>query len=67
MCTNAACEGKLVNRISNFVSKSGMDITGLSKKTIEKLCSVGYVNSFLDIYNLRSKKLLTLEGFGRRK
>ena len=67
MCTNAACEGKLVNRISNFVSKSGMDITGLSKKTIEKLCSVGYVNSFLDIYNLHSKKLLTLEGFGAKK
>lgn len=67
MCTNAACEGKLINRISNFVAKSGMDITGLSKKTIEKLCSVGYVNSFLDIYNLSSKNLLTLEGFGKKK
>lgn len=66
-CTNAACEGKIVNKISNFVAKSGMDITGLSKKTIEKLCSVGYVNSFLDIYNLSSKNLLTLEGFGKKK
>lgn len=67
MCSNASCEGKLINRISNFVGKSGMDIAGLSKKTIEKLCSVGCVSSFVDIYNLHGKKLLTLEGFRGKK
>lgn len=69
ICDFPDCEGKLINKMSNFVSKSCMDIRGLSKKTIEKLITVGIINDFADIYVLKDKKqlLLSLDGFGKKK
>ena len=65
-CTNALCEGKLANHIDHFCSKSGLDIKGLSKKTIEKLIDWNYVNSLIDIFNLRQYRAewIKKEGFG---
>lgn len=69
MCSNPDCEGKMLNKICNFVSKAGMDIDGLSKKSIDKLIKVGLVNDYLDIYKLSIHRplLLTMEGFGVKK
>lgn len=66
ICTNALCEGKLANHIDHFCSKSGLDIKGLSKKTIEKLIDWNYVNSLIDIFNLRQYRAewIKKEGFG---
>lgn len=65
-CTNALCEGKLANHIDHFCSKSGLDIKGLSKKTIEKLIDWGYINSLIDLFNLRQYRTewIKKEGFG---
>ena len=65
-CTNVLCEGKLANHIDHFCSKSGLDIKGLSKKTIEKLIDWNYVNSLIDIFNLRQYRAewIKKEGFG---
>lgn len=65
-CTNALCEGKLANHIDHFCSKSGLDIKGLSKKTIEKLIDWGYINSLVDLFNLRQYRAewIKKEGFG---
>ena len=69
MCTNDSCKGKLLGRLSNFVSKEGMNIEGLSKKTLEKLIDVGVLSEYKDIYELKYHKtlLFSLEGFGRKK
>lgn len=69
VCDNVNCSGKQLNKICNFVSKAGMDITGLSKKTIEKLLDVGYITDYYSIFKLHEHKikLLTLEGFGKKK
>lgn len=69
MCINPDCQGKLLNKISNFVSRQGMNINGLSKKSIEKLISIGVLKNYLDIYHLKDKKtvLMTLDGFGKKK
>lgn len=69
VCTNLNCEGKILNKISNFVSRSGMNINGFSKKSIDKLITVGVIKDFTDIYKLKEKKtiLMTLEGFGKKK
>ena len=66
ICANASCEGKLANHIDHFCSKSGLDIKGLSKKTIEKLIDWGYVNSLVDIFNLRQYRAAWVkkDGFG---
>lgn len=56
LCTNPNCKGKLLGKLSNFVSKHGMDIAGLSEATLETLINKGYVTCFKDIYHLSNYK-----------
>lgn len=51
-CTNDSCHGKLLGRVSHFVSKKGMDIEGLSESTLEKFINLGWINNLFDVYNL---------------
>ena len=66
-CENEQCEGKLAQRIDYFAGKSGLDIKGLSRKTIEKLIDWGWVNSIKDIFLLHSHQMewMNQEGFGK--
>lgn len=68
MCSNNTCPGKLLGRLSSFVSKKAMNIDGLSEATLQKFIELGYVNDFLDVYNLKQykSKLLKLERFGKK-
>ena len=52
VCKNPNCEGKLVNKLDHFCGKKGLDIKGLSKATLEKLISWGWVENFIDIFML---------------
>ena len=52
ICKNSNCEGKLVNKLDHFCGKKGLDIKGLSKATLEKLVSWGWVENFIDIFML---------------
>lgn len=65
-CLNPECSGKLNKRIEHFCSKKGMDIKGLSKKTIEKLIDWEWLNSISDLYELSShrKDWINKAGFG---
>ena len=36
-CTNPDCPAKFISKLTNFVSKNGMDIKGLSENTLEVL------------------------------
>lgn len=53
VCKNQDCEGQLLNRVDHFVGKKGIDIKGLSKATIEKLISWGWVSEIDDIFDLQ--------------
>lgn len=66
MCTNQSCKGKLLGKLNTFVSKRGFDIRGLSEQTLSKFIELGWVNSFIDIFNLKNHKqeLVTFDGFG---
>ena len=55
-CDNDQCEGKLAQRIDHFCSKKGLDIKGLSRKTIEKLIEWGWINELNDIFKLDGYK-----------
>ena len=68
ICTNPECSGKLLSKLTHFVSKKGADINGLSEATIETLIDIELINSFIDIYRLKNHKdkLLTLPGFGKK-
>lgn len=65
-CANDNCEGKLAQRIDHFCGKKGLDIKGLSRKTIEKLIDWGWINELRDIYKLDGHKAewVSKEGFG---
>ena len=66
-CDNPNCEGKFINRLDHFCGKKGLDIKGLSKKTLEKLIDWGWVESLIDIFNLYSHQIewINKTGFGQ--
>lgn len=66
ICTNDNCKGKLLGRLTHFVSKNAANIDGLSEQTLEKFIGLGWLNSFEDIYNLKDHitEMLLMEGFG---
>lgn len=65
-CENPLCSGKLINRLDHFCGKKGLDIKGLSKKTLEKLIDWGWINSLEDIFKLQEHRneWIEKEGFG---
>ena len=65
-CNNPSCSGKLINRLDHFCGKKGLDIKGLSKKTLEKLIDWEWVSSLKDIFYLRKyqKEWIEQSGFG---
>lgn len=68
VCTNPNCKGKLLGKVSHFVSKKGMDIDGLSEETIKKFIELGWINTIYDVYNLSEhfEKLKSFSGFGKK-
>lgn len=63
-CNNPACPAQLVERISHFVSKAGLDIDGLGSKLIEQMISGGIIKDASDIFHITREQLLTLERMG---
>lgn len=65
-CTNEACKGRLLGKLSHAASKNALNIDGLSESTIEKFINLGWLNSIHDIYYLitHENEMKTLEGFG---
>lgn len=66
VCTNDNCKGKLLGKLTHFVSKNAANIDGLSEQTLEKFIELGWLNSFEDIYSLKNHitEMLLMEGFG---
>ncbi len=67
-CDNPHCDAKLSSKLTFFAGKSGLDIKGLSKATIEKLIDHELLDSYKSIYHLREhfRALLRIEGLGRK-
>ena len=66
MCTNDNCKGKLLGKLTHFVSKNAIDVEGLSEATLEKFIELGWLNSFDDIFTLKDHftEMVNLDGFG---
>ena len=67
ICTESSCPGKLVNIIDHYCDRTkGLDIRGLSKKTIEQLIEWGWVESPYDLYFLKGHRdeWINKPGFG---
>lgn len=66
VCTNDNCKGKLLGKLTHFVSKNAMDIDGLSEATLKKFIELGWLNDFKDIFTLKQHftEMVKLDGFG---
>lgn len=67
-CTNPDCSAKYVKKFTRFVSKTGMDIDGLSIQTMLKFMNEGFLKEFQDIYHLseHAEEIRQMEGFGEK-
>ncbi|MBR5800146.1 MAG: NAD-dependent DNA ligase LigA [Lachnospiraceae bacterium] len=67
-CTNENCSAKHGKKFTRFVSKSGMDIDGLSIQTMLKFMNEGFITDFADIYHLaeHGDTIKQMEGFGEK-
>lgn len=65
-CTNDNCPAVLIDRISNFVSRQGMNIDGLSTERIKLFVSNGWLKNLADVYRLDRycDDMKQLDGFG---
>lgn len=68
ICTNPNCKGKLLGKLSHFVSKNAINIDGLSEQTLQKFVDWGWLTSFQDIYYLSEhrEEIYKLDGFGKK-
>jgi DNA ligase (NAD+) len=68
LCKNDNCPQKIINYLTHFASKSGLDIKGISQKNIQKLYEKNLLNRITDFYQLyqKEKELLKLEGFKKK-
>ena len=67
-CSNAECPAKHLKIYTRFVSKSGMDIDGLSIQTMLRFMNEGFISEFADIYKLRAHYdvIKDMDGFGEK-
>lgn len=65
-CPNENCQGKIINILDHFCSKKGVEIKGLSKKTLEKLIDWFDISSIADIFKLKEyrQEWINKSGFG---
>ncbi len=65
-CPNRNCPAQLRGNLFHFVSRGGMDIEGIGKRTAELLVEKGLVKSLADLYCLKKEDLLKLGGFAEK-
>ena len=67
-CTNPSCPAKHLKRFSRFVSKTGMDIDGLSIQSLRVFVNQGFIRDYADIYHLSEHRdaIVELDGFGEK-
>lgn len=66
-CPNNECSDQIKGKIENAVSKKGLNIEGVSEKTIDIFYDKLNVRHFTDLYKLTYDDILGLEGFKDKK
>ena len=67
-CINPICPAIVQGTFEYFVSRDGMNISGLGSKIVEKFLELGYIKDITDIYKLKEhgKELEELDKMGTR-
>ena len=54
-CPNETCPDKILDSLSHFVSRNGMNIMGLSDERLRLLIDNGLISHYIDLYYLQDK------------
>ena len=65
-CSNPFCPAQVIQGLSHFVGRGGMDIEGAGFAVLEQLLARGLVTGPVDLYRLRADDLVELERFGQK-
>ncbi|MCL1924373.1 MAG: NAD-dependent DNA ligase LigA [Defluviitaleaceae bacterium] len=67
-CPNASCKAQIIKRLTHFVSRNAMNISGFSEATLSKFLERGFINNTTDIYKLERyfEEIKSLDGFGEK-
>ena len=67
-CINVECPAKMIKSFTLFVSRSAMNIEGLSEATLEKFVDEALIRTPADIFRLdRCKdRIVSMDGFGEK-
>lgn len=66
VCNNNHCPAKKMQNLIYFVGKSGLDLDGLGKKSMEQLVREGLVQNLPDVFSLQRESLMVLDGWGEK-
>ena len=66
ICANTNCPAVWENKLIHFASKKAINIEFLGEKSLQKFYQWGWLNSYSDIYKLKTKDLKNKEGFGEK-
>lgn len=61
------CPEQIIDKLTNFASKEGMNIEGLSISTVTKLYNTFKINKFYELYEMTGQEFMLLEGFETKK
>ncbi len=65
-CSNPYCPAQVIQGLSHFVGRAGMDIEGAGFAVLEQLLRRELVTGPADFYRLRAEDLVELERFGQK-
>ena len=65
-CTGASCPAQLLKKITHFVSKNAMDISGLGEAVVKKLLGENLIKSSADLYYLKKEDIENLDKMGSK-
>ena len=65
-CSNPFCPAQVIQGLSHFVGRGGMDIEGAGFAVLEQLLKRELVKGPADFYRLRAADLVELERFGQK-
>ena len=67
-CTNPVCPAKNLKKFERFVSRSALDIDGISSETLKDFINEHFIAEFADIFHLseHADRIKTMEGYGEK-
>jgi len=66
-CVNAMCPAQRVRHVEHWVSRGAMNIEGIGSALAQQLVEEDLISDVADLYALREKDLLPLEGFAEKR